>query len=81
MPWRQEHENEVEELLASSKQLCFGILRHDGSVTPHPPVRRAMSIVVDTLEKLGHQMIEWTPPSHANGNELCAKTWTFDGGL
>lgn len=43
MPWRDEHEKDVREL-ASSKKLCFGILRHDGSVTPHPPVSHVFVI-------------------------------------
>lgn len=42
--------------LISSSKLAFGILRHDGAITPHPPVQRALDMVVDTLKKLGHEV-------------------------
>ncbi|MCJ1303695.1 Acetamidase [Hypocenomyce scalaris] len=84
IPWRDELEQQVIDLVASTKsgtnKLAFGILKHDGVVTPHPPVRRAMDIVVKTLEKLGHKTIEWKPPSHKHGNDICHTTWSYDGG-
>ena len=55
IPWRQDHENQILDLISSS-QLAFGILRHDGAITPHPPVQRALDIVVETLKKLGHEV-------------------------
>ena len=60
IPWRQDHENQVSDLIGSS-HLAFGILKHDGTVTPHPPVQRALDIVVESLKKLGHQIVEWDP--------------------
>ena len=60
IPWRDELEQQVIDLVASTQsgtdKLAFGVLKHDGVVTPHPPVRRAMDIVVKTLEKLGHKV-------------------------
>ena len=60
IPWRDEQEQQVIDLIASAKsgatKLAFGIMKHDGMVTPHPPVQRAMDIVVKTLEKLGHKV-------------------------
>lgn len=60
IPWRDEQEQQVIDLIASAKtggtKLAFGIMKHDGTVTPHPPVQRAMDIVVKTLEKLGHKV-------------------------
>ncbi|KAI4121988.1 MAG: hypothetical protein LQ347_006673 [Umbilicaria vellea] len=84
IPWRDEQEQQTIDLIASAKtggtKLAFGIMKHDGTVTPHPPVQRAMDIVVKTLEKLGHKIIEWKPPSHKRGNDICLTTWRYDGG-
>ena len=55
IPWRQHHEDEITNLIRSSR-LAFGILKHDGAVTPHPPVQRALDMVVETLKKLGHEV-------------------------
>jgi amidase len=40
-------------------------MRSDGMVGPQPPVARAIDIVEKTIEKLGHKLIKWEPPSHA----------------
>lgn len=83
IPWRDEQETAVLNLIGGSRgkgQLAFGILRHDGGATPHPPLQRAMAIVVKTLERLGHKVIEWKPPSHKRGLKIAVDTWTFDGG-
>ena len=56
IPWRQDQENETFDLISSSK-LAFGILKHDGAITPHPPVHRALDIVVETLQRLGHEVV------------------------
>ncbi len=55
IPWRQNQEDQILGLISSSK-LAFGILKHDGAITPHPPVQRALDIVVETLKKLGHEV-------------------------
>ena len=93
IPWRHENEQQMIDLTNGSVctrgNLAFGILRHDGSITPQPPVRRAMQTVTDTLKKLGHkvllarrmwkslakvvQIIEWEPPSHRRGVDLCVR--------
>lgn len=66
IPWRDEQEQQVIDLIGSAKpgatKLAFGIMKHDGVVTPHPPVQRAMDIVVKTLEKLGHKVRVNTNP-------------------
>lgn len=57
IPWRGQHEEQVR---ASTKStdggLCFGIFKHDGVVGLHPPVARALSIVVDAITKSGHKV-------------------------
>lgn len=79
IPWRSEQEEAVLKL-AKDKQLCFAVLRHDGIVTPHPPVKRAVDQIVKLVEKLGHKVIEWKPPSHAVLLDIVNRCWSFDGG-
>ena len=84
IPWRHDKEKEVLDLIkasgSSKGKLAFGMLPHDGVVSPHPPVARAMKIVRKTLEKLGHSIVEWTPPSHQHMCDLVDETWICDGG-
>ncbi|OCK72930.1 putative general amidase GmdA [Lepidopterella palustris CBS 459.81] len=86
LPWRYEQEKEILELTggigdaSKAGKLSFGLLKHDGLVTPTPPVRRAMDIIVKALEKLGHEVIEWKPPSHRRIIETAFKVWLYDGG-
>lgn len=82
MPWRAEEELAISDPVRRfAKPITFGVLRNDGSCTPHPPVARAIEKVVQVLTDRGHNMIEWKPtPSHAKVNEVCYKCWNFDGG-
>ncbi|CZS96825.1 probable glutamyl-tRNA(Gln) amidotransferase subunit A [Rhynchosporium graminicola] len=82
IPWRDEQEQAVLDVIKSSggSQLAFGIFRNDGTVIPQPPVRRAIEIMAKTIEKLGHKIVEWKPPSHALAAEIALKSWQFDGG-
>ena len=61
IPWRDEQEKEISDLISSATSgkggLAFGIMESDGNVTPHPPVQRAMKLVVEVLVKLGHRVI------------------------
>ncbi|CAF9903062.1 MAG: Acetamidase [Alectoria fallacina] len=79
IPWRQDQEDMMLHLISSSK-LAFGILKHDGIITPHPPVQRALGMVVETLKTLGHEVIDWDPPSHKRGYDIIMNSWTYDGG-
>lgn len=58
MPWRSEAEKPILDMLGGCefKKLSFGLLRHDGAVTPTPPMQRAMDLVVKAVEKLGHEV-------------------------
>jgi amidase len=87
IPWRYMEENSINENIHDGKgmekrggKLCFGVLRSDGVVTPMPPVKRAIDILVAALEKAGHEVIEWEPPSHRTINDTCLKSWVYDGG-
>jgi amidase len=66
IPWRAEQEQAVLDIVKASDggQLAFGIMRSDGVVGLQPPVSRAIDIVEKTIEKLGHKLIKWEPPSH-----------------
>ena len=82
LPWRYDAETAVSDAFKRvSQPLSFGVMRTDGCCTPHPPVARAIDMVVKAVEKLGHKTIEWKPtPNHAKVNEICYKCWSFDGG-
>jgi amidase len=83
IPWRDDQDREIRELingLPNSKKLTFGVMKTDGLVNPHPPIHRAISIVVSALEKAGHKILEWNPPSHKKILDNAMKTWAFDGG-
>jgi amidase len=64
MPWR-------DELSSLPAKMVFGVYRSDPddtaswfSARPLAPVNRAMDIVTAMIRKLGHDVIEWEPPSH-----------------
>ncbi|KAI4722668.1 amidase [Aureobasidium sp. EXF-10727] len=79
IPWRTEQEEEVKKL-AQEKKLTFAVLKHDGLCAPHPPIKRALDETVQKLEALGHKIIEWQPPSHGKLEDICTKSWNYDGG-
>jgi amidase len=53
IPWRDEQEQAVLDLVKAGGggQLAFAVMRTDGIVQPQPPVRRAVEIVVKTVER------------------------------
>jgi amidase len=76
IPFRDEIEKETREL--AEGQLVFGIMAHDGTVTPHPPVARAIEIARFTIEKMGHKVIEWTPPAHSRATAIMVNPVLFN---
>lgn len=78
IPWRAEQEAALG--LEEGKKLAFGVLRSDGIVNPQPPLKRAIDIMVAKLKELGHEVVEWTPPSHQTLLAEGTKSWIFDGG-
>ncbi|KAF7919378.1 uncharacterized protein EAE97_011710 [Botrytis byssoidea] len=82
IPWRDEQEQMVLDAIISNGggQLAFGVFKCDRGVAPQPPVARAIDIVVNTVKRLGHKVIEWKPPSHQRGCAIGSKAWSFDGG-
>ncbi|KAE9377363.1 amidase [Stipitochalara longipes BDJ] len=73
IPWRTE-----EELLP--KKLCFGFGMGDGTVTPSPPLRRAMEITKNALIAAGHEVGEYIPYEHMEAQEIITKMWSADAG-
>lgn len=82
MPWRSAEEQAIRQIIQSNsgEKLAFGLYANDGVVNPMPPVARAVKMVAEALRNAGHDIIEWKPPSHAHGNVLVGKAWTYDGG-
>ncbi|CAK7198622.1 hypothetical protein SEUCBS139899_001286 [Sporothrix eucalyptigena] len=81
LPWR----DELASVLPASAEemstvLTFGLCPSDEATAPTPPVRRAFATVKALIEKLGHQTIEWKPPSHTRATELAFQAYTADGG-
>ena len=59
IPWRDEQEKRIQDIIAApgdAGKLCFGLIRNDGHVTPHPPVQRAIETTVKALKAKGHQV-------------------------
>ncbi|KAI8995598.1 general amidase [Trametes punicea] len=61
------------------KKLCFGIMWDEGSVKPHPPVLRALSITKQVLEAAGHKVIEWQSLRHSEYIAVARSIWLADG--
>ncbi|CAI7644128.1 unnamed protein product [Penicillium glandicola] len=84
LPWRDEVVSETRALIekgrAGASTLAFGIMKYDGVALVHPPIARGLRIVEKTLQRLGHRVIEWKPPSHAIAVELFSKVFNMDGG-
>jgi amidase len=54
IPWRKDV------IQPKGRKLRFGIIGpHDGSVTCHPPLERAMNTVSEALTKAGHEVVQW----------------------
>jgi amidase len=63
LPWRDVLESKTRKLIwqsGTSKSLAFAIMRHDGVVQPHPPVKRALYMIEQTLRRQGHKVRRYT---------------------
>ncbi|KAL6309985.1 general amidase [Sparassis latifolia] len=61
------------------EQLCFGLLWNEGTITPTPPVNRALEQTKAALEKAGHIVINWEPFKHKEFYVNARAIWTSDG--
>ncbi|KAF7896646.1 uncharacterized protein EAF01_009049 [Botrytis porri] len=73
IPWRRENRPQ------DGKRLRFGIFWWDGMIQSHPPVTRALKMVVTALENAGHEVIDWCPPSHSIPERLHPAIMNADG--
>ncbi|KAK3949451.1 amidase signature domain-containing protein, partial [Pseudoneurospora amorphoporcata] len=64
---------------ADRRPLKLGILWRDGSVEPHPPIRRGMAIVAEAVKKAGHKLVDWNPPPHATAQKIHYSFLLADG--
>ncbi|KAB8298338.1 hypothetical protein EYC80_002065 [Monilinia laxa] len=79
MPWRQSEADMVKSRI-SSGGLTIGYYDCDGIVLPHPPILRGIKTVVDTLEKSGHKLFQWTPYKHDHARNLIGSIYAVDAG-
>ncbi|TGO13701.1 hypothetical protein BTUL_0065g00420 [Botrytis tulipae] len=73
IPWRKNNKPEA------GKRLRFGIFWWDGMIHPHPPVTRALKMVVTALKNVGHEVVDWCPPSHSIPERLHPAIMNADG--
>ncbi|KAI8931479.1 hypothetical protein NX059_011147 [Plenodomus lindquistii] len=79
IPWRSSASDDITSRQQSGN-LVFAVYKTDSVVTPHPPVLRAIDETVAALKAAGHEVVEWTPPSHKHIVDTTLQTWTFDAG-
>ncbi|KAJ0414470.1 amidase signature domain-containing protein [Aspergillus carlsbadensis] len=81
LPWREGIFEAVKgRFRGNGGRLAFGVLRSDGVVNPQPPVARALAETVQLLKSLGHTVIEWNPPAHAEALTIWRENILIDGG-
>jgi amidase len=73
MPWRNYTPRDI------PRKLRIGVLWHDGTVTPHPPIQRTLHSAVHALRKAGHAIIDWNPQHHTALNRWINKAYFLDG--
>ncbi|KAK6373706.1 hypothetical protein LTS17_008199 [Exophiala oligosperma] len=78
LPWRDDL---YTPLSAFGAKLTFGLLPTDGLVNPQPAIRRAFETVKDLIISMGHEVVEWKPPSQQNLVKLALEVFTADAGL
>jgi amidase len=71
IPWRP---------IELKKKLKFAVLWNDGICMPTPPITRALKETVKSLQKAGHEVVEWDPKLHPKGLELLGRMFLADGG-
>lgn len=76
-PWRDQ-ESHLE--VSKGEKLKIGVIWSDEVVTPHPPVRRALSEVVAKLREVeGFEIVDWRPYKHDEAWEISSTLYFCDG--
>lgn len=61
------------------KKPIIGVIHQSDTLTPHPPIRRALRETVAKLEAAGLQVKKFVPPSYAAINQVTRQLFTLDG--
>lgn len=72
LPWRPINLQET--------KLKFGVIWEDGIVSPSPACRRALKWTCEALEKQGHEVVDFSPPSISEGLNVGLQLCFGDGG-
>ncbi|KAH7928818.1 amidase [Leucogyrophana mollusca] len=65
----------------SQRKLRVGVMMHDQSVLPHPPMLRAMQLAKEKLDAAPNiEVVEYQPYNHALGYALAHEMYMEDGG-
>ncbi|GEM12727.1 fatty-acid amide hydrolase [Rhodotorula toruloides] len=72
MPWTP---------VSLDRPLRIGVLRDNGMVRPHPPIRRMLDETVSKLRAAGHEVIDWdVAPLHVQAHRIGFAFLFQDGG-
>ncbi|KAI4272174.1 MAG: hypothetical protein L6R38_006686 [Xanthoria sp. 2 TBL-2021] len=69
LPWRSDSKLPSSHS-RSTLQLSFGVMQTDGVVAPHPPITRALRMVIQAVEAAGYETLTWEPPAHRKGAKI-----------
>ncbi|KAB5554879.1 amidase signature domain-containing protein [Coniochaeta sp. 2T2.1] len=64
---------------AAARPLKVGVFWNDGVVEPHPPVRRGLRLLAESIKNAGHKIVNWNPPSHTEGCKVHLRMLIADG--
>jgi len=74
MPWNYRSRNTLE-------RIKIGIMYDDGTVTPHPPITRALKEIKKKLLHVKNiECVDWTPYQHAHAWQIISRLYYPDGG-
>lgn len=71
IPWRN---------IKLPTKLKIAVMWDDGIVKPHPPVLRALKVVVEKLKTAGHEVVDWIPEGHDECWNITSALYWEDGG-
>ncbi|KAM0754376.1 amidase [Meredithblackwellia eburnea MCA 4105] len=61
------------------EKLTFAVMRTDGTVTPTPPLHRALELTIKALKAEGHTIVEFDGTRYSRLADVCFGLWTADG--
>ena len=73
MPWRTY-------TIPTERPLRIGVLWHDGTVRPHPPITRALRLVTDKLKEHNIEVVDFKPYLHDEAWAILSSLYYPDGG-